>query len=462
MRASKRAHTQAARARQPRPTTIDEEIVVEKIVPGGRGFARMQDGRAAMVDGGFPGDRVRLRVAADRGTYVEGRAEVVRIGTPRIEAPCPVAARCGGCDWMALPLEAQQRLKLDLVREALRRTAGLTELPQELELVRAGDPLEYRSRIRLQLQRGRVGFFSAGSRELVEIERCLVSSPAVQDALSVLRTHARRHVEALEPFEHVELRAAPGTNRVSLSFSPKRGARVSVATRLVLDELRREFLVSVRGEDELRPAASRDDGDLERFELGGVQLLALPGSFTQVNWAVNRALVDEVVAGAVERSASSFADLYCGIGNFSLPLLHAGLSGKGVEASPTSIACAERAAREQGFTRGAFFAGDVGEVAGSWARAREKYDLVVVDPPRAGAKDALDSVRRLATKAVVLIACDPVTFARDLRSLIEAGLVLESVKAFDMFPQTHHVECLAWLRAASVEPGPGAGQPVSI
>ncbi len=458
MSGAKRSNGAAKRQRVSQAPPVDEELVVEKIVPGGRGFGRIADGRAAMIDGGFPGDRVRLRVAEDRGKYVEGRAELLQAGTPRIEPPCPVAARCGGCDWMALPLAAQHGLKLDLVREALRRTAGLAEIPGGLELVHAGQPLEYRSRIRLQMRGGRIGFFLAGSRELVEIERCLVSSVAVQGALTTLRAHARRHPQALEAFEHVELRAAPGATRVSLCFSPKRGARVPVASRRVLDELRREFLVSVRGEDELRPDAPH--ADLERFELGGVHLLAAPGSFTQVNWAVNLALVSEVVEGALARSASSFADLYCGSGNFSLPLLHAGLSGKGVEASPSSIACAERAAREQGLARAAFFAGDVGQVAGRWAKAGEKYDLVVVDPPRAGAKDALDSVRRLAAKAVVVIACDPVTFARDLRSLIDAGLVLEGVKAFDMFPQTHHVECLAWLRVDQATSGAPQSVPI--
>ena len=200
--------------------------------------------------------------------------------------------------------------------------------------------------------------------------------------------------------------------------------------------------MSVRGEP------GSESAEVERFDLPGAYVLAPPGAFTQVNWEVNRALVDAVVQGALRRRASSFADLYSGSGNFSLPLLRAGLSGKGVEVSAASIECAQRAAREQGLG-GEFFAGDVGRVAARWATAGQRYDLVVLDPPRAGAKEALDSVVRLAGRAVVLIACDPVTFARDLRVLMDRGLVLEEVRAFDMFPQTHHVECLAWLR---VEP----------
>ncbi len=422
-------------------TTLDEVFVVEKIVPGGRGFARLKDGRVALVDGAFPGDRVRLPVLRDRKSHVEGDAEVLEVGTVRREAPCSVATICGGCDFMQLPLEAQARFKLDLVHEALRRTARL-DLPRDgIELVRRGSDLEYRSRIRLQIKAGRVGFFSARSHELVEVERCVVSAEPIQRALERLRSHVRRHAEALSCFAHVEVRSAPGSERCSLAFTTKPNERADAATRKALEELRSEFLVVVQGEQR--------EPELERFPLGSVYVLAAPGAFTQDNWAVNLALVEAVTEGARSRGLATFSDLYCGSGNFSLPLLAQGLTGKGVEVTPSSIACAERAAREQGLTGGRFFAGDVTRLATQFADAGEKYELVVLDPPRAGAKDALPAVVRLATRAVVLVACDPVTFARDLRALIDAGFELEDVKAFDMFPQTHHVECLAWLRVPS-------------
>ncbi len=126
----------------------------------------------------------------------------------------------------------------------------------------------------------------------------------------------------------------------------------------------------------------------------------------------------------------------------------AGLEGKGVEASAASIAALRRAAAEQGFDAASFEVGQVGEVARRWARAGERFDLVIVDPPRAGAKDALQAIASLTAGALVMVSCDPVTLARDLRALRQRGLVLEEVLAFDMFPQTHHVECVAWLRPA--------------
>lgn len=431
------AGVRGKRAR-PRETRLDEELVVEKIVPGGRGLGRLADGRVALIDGAFPGDRVRLPVARDRGGYVEGVAEVLQAGAPRREPPCPVASACGGCDFMELPLEAQRRMKLALVHEALRRTAQL-ELPEgAIALVSRGPALGYRTRLRLQLEGGRVGFYSARSHDLVEVERCAVGAEPLQAALAELCAHARRHAEAFAPFAHVEVRAAPGAERCSLYFAGKPDARPSPASRRAVDELREEFTVTVRGD--------RRNPELERFPLGDVYLLSAPGSFTQINWAVNLALVDAVLEGAEERGARTFIDLYCGSGNFALPLLARGLTGKGIEVSEDAIACAVRAADEQRLTGGEFVAGDVSRLAERAAAAGQKYDLVVLDPPRAGAKDALGAVQSLASKAVVLIACDPVTFARDLRTLLELGLSLERITAFDMFPQTHHVECMAWLR----------------
>jgi 23S rRNA (uracil1939-C5)-methyltransferase len=417
----------------------DVELIVEKVVPGGRGFGRLPDGRPAMISGAFPGERVRLRLVRDRKSYVEAEAELLE-GERRVTPGCPVAATCGGCDWIPLELEAQREHKLELLREALRRTGGFDE-PPGLRIVTAGEPWGYRTRIRLQLRGGKVGFHAAGSHDLVEIEECLVSAPEVGAALSRLRRALGRGTPLGDEFASVEIRCAPGSSRATYFFARARGRALSARGRALLAELGREDVVVVEGE----PGT---EAELERFELGECYLLAAPGTFTQVNWAVNRALVREIVEGARRRGARSFADLYCGSGNFSLPLLAAGLTGKGVEASAPSIAALRRAATEQGFEAASFEVGRVTEVARRWARAGERFELVIVDPPRAGAKDALEAIERLTAGTLVMVSCDPVTFARDLRALTGRGLVLEEVLAFDMFPQTHHVECVAWLRRA--------------
>jgi 23S rRNA (uracil1939-C5)-methyltransferase len=160
---------------------------------------------------------------------------------------------------------------------------------------------------------------------------------------------------------------------------------------------------------------------------------------------VNRVLVQRVLELARDAGASTFCDLYCGSGNFTLPLVHAGLSGVGVEESASAISQARQAAEQQGLGAARFYSEEAAAFAQRAARAGERFDLVILDPPRAGVKKSLDSMAELSAGRLILVGCDPVTFARDLARLGSLGLVVRGIEAFDMFPQTHHVEALAWL-----------------
>jgi 23S rRNA (uracil1939-C5)-methyltransferase len=166
--------------------------------------------------------------------------------------------------------------------------------------------------------------------------------------------------------------------------------------------------------------------------------------FTQVNWLVNQLLVQALLDGAGQRGARTFYDLYCGAGNFSLPLAAQGLSGIGIESSEPAIRAAQRSVVECALRGIRFVAGDVRDALAELPQS-ERFDLAVLDPPRAGAREILPELIRRAPRHIAYCACDPVTLARDLRTLCDAGYALEQVTGFDMFPQTHHFETLAWL-----------------
>jgi 23S rRNA (uracil1939-C5)-methyltransferase len=168
------------------------------------------------------------------------------------------------------------------------------------------------------------------------------------------------------------------------------------------------------------------------------------GAFTQVNWRVNLELVSRVVAGARARAARSFLDLYAGVGNFAIPLASAGLSGVAIEKNRSAARALSEAARAQKLACEAV-AGEVGSSLARLVKKGQRFELVVLDPPRAGAKDAVRGVLSLAPQTIAYVACDPVTLARDVRALRSGGFELVEVTCFDMFPQTHHVETLAWL-----------------
>jgi 23S rRNA (uracil1939-C5)-methyltransferase len=201
--------------------------------------------------------------------------------------------------------------------------------------------------------------------------------------------------------------------------------------------------VSVAGDDE--PGAVAQTFLLPE----GVELRALPGVFTQVNWPVNVAIVEAVVRGARERRVERFLDAYAGAGNFSLPLLAAGMRGVSVERDARAVACARAAAKRHGLEDADFVVEDAARALADLARKRERFDLVLLDPPRKGARDTLASVVKLAPPAIAMCSCDPVTLARDLATLAHAGYHLQGVRGFDMFPQTHHLEALAWMTRSS-------------
>ncbi len=424
--------------KQPRLLEPEQnEWQIEKLVPGGAGFLRLSNGQGAFARGALAGDRIRVEVAEDHKGYLQAtRWHLLEASPDRVQPVCPVQGSCGGCDLMTLDYRAQLREKAGILRDALTRTGRFEVLP-ELGFIAADQPLAYRSRIRLHIASGgRLGFFAAESRELVEIPGCPIAHPELEQALLTLRAIASQHRPQLAAFSELELRVAPGGPRLALRLVPAK--RPFDDATAMIAALSREFQVTV-GE---RSSAPEDD---QRFPLpGGVELRVSGAAFTQVNWAVNQRLVQALLDGAEQRAVTTFCDLYCGAGNFSLPLFARGKIGVGIEGSKPAIAAAKRASVEQGLTRARFIAGDVKEALANLPRT-EAFELVVLDPPRSGAREVLPELIRRAPRHIAYCACDPVTLARDLRTLCDSGYLLSAVSGFDMFPQTHHFETLAWL-----------------
>lgn len=418
----------------------ESEWKIDKLVPGGAGFGRLASGQGAFALGALPGERISVEQAEDHRSYLQATRWTLLDASPaRVSPACPVQGQCGGCDLMTLSYPAQLEAKRAMLNDALTRVGHFHDLP-ELGFVASEQPLAYRSRIRLHVgDGGRLGFFAEGSNRLVEIPTCLVADPVLERALATTRAIFARHARAASAFAEIELRVAAGNPRVSARLVPAKLARTLDAA--LLAALATELDVSLPD----RPVEPERD---QRFPLpGGVTLRAPASAFTQVNWAVNQRLVQALLDGATARGARTFCDLYSGAGNFSLPLLACGLTGVGIEASRPAIAAAQRAASEQGLRGVRFVAGDV-EKQLARLPAEERFDLLVLDPPRSGARAILPELLRRAPRSIAYCACDPVTLARDLRVLCDGGYRLEAATGFDMFPQTHHFETLAWLERA--------------
>ncbi len=400
-------------------------------------MAVLSDGRVAFAEGALPGDVIRpLGVESRKGVLRATRWDLVTPSPDRVPPRCPIVARCGGCDWMSLARAAQLRHKELILRSALERTGKIALSDTPIPVEPSGAPLGYRSRTRFHVAPdGEIGFFERRAHSLVRVPECAVCRPELNAALAELR---KAPPSVWREFSEIELSGAEGAPVCAL-LRPRVAGGVSGSAKKALAKISASVRITIAGEEE---------GEADRFDLPfGVHLRAPPGVFTQVNWAVNRVLVETLVNGALARGVKRFCDAYSGAGNFSLPLLAQGMRGVSIEKDGRAVRAARRAAREQDLPGDGFVEGSVRDGLRALARKQERFDLVVLDPPRAGAAEALGPIVDLAPAHVAYVSCDPVTLARDLRTLGQARLVIDEIRGFDMFPETHHLETLVWLRA---------------
>lgn len=420
------------------------EVEIGDLVAGGRAFARLADGTPLFVAGALPGERAEVRIERRRARVADGRAtRILRAASERVDPACPWFDSCGGCDWMHLDAAAQLRWKGVIARETARRQARV-ELSEPPPVAPSPAALGYRGRIRVHVdQRGRVGFFAPGSHRIVAVERCAVAEPAVDDALDALRSLAERlGTEFGRQVSGAELRAGDDETPWAIHlFFRQRRARPTPTLRAALERLSASGAAVWAGGKVLHGAA-----DTVHPLPGGLHLRAGPLAFLQANPGANYRLVEAVRDVAVELAGDGgrFVDLFCGAGNFTLPLLAAGLDGIGVELSAGAIGDARRAAEEQSLPAGAFVSGRVdGQLGGKLPGGA--VDVLLLDPPRTGAKDAIAAIADLGPRALIYVSCDPVTLARDVGDLRSRGYEPDRWLGFDLFPQTHHLESVVTM-----------------
>jgi 23S rRNA (uracil1939-C5)-methyltransferase len=388
------------------------EVTIERIVPGGYGLAHVAE-RALFVALSAPGDRLRVRIDRVRGAV--GFATPLAVIAPsasRVEPPCPLFGRCGGCDFQHLAYAAQLEAKREIVADALRRIGGVT-LETPIDVVPSPRPWGYRAVAEWQADpaTSALGYYARESRTVVDVPACPILEPALDARLAEIRAgqgNLRRPGRS-------EIRAAAGDGATDDVRSP--GGPQRELTRTIA-------------------------GERYRFDVA---------CFFQANPAILASLVDEVlrpvVAGEVDRSGIA-VDLYCGIGLFTLPLARRLARVIGVESDRRAVRFARRNLRDAGLT-GARIEPQAVERWLTTYQGIERVAYLVLDPPRVGAKDAIGGIVRLEPARLTYVSCDPATLARDLRSLLVGGYELTRVAAFDMFPQTHHVEVVAHLTKAA-------------
>ncbi len=386
------------------------DLTVGAVAHGGHCVARPADGPVVFVRHALPGERVRAVVTESRRGYLRADAvEVLAASPDRVTPPCPYAGpgRCGGCDLQHVAPPAQRDLKAAVVRELLARIGGVEDLTVRVEPL-PGGPLGWRTRVRYAVDPdGQAGFRKHRSHDVVPVDRCLIAHPAVQDAPVTDRDWP--------PGSGVEVVASSAGDLTVYTRRRGAGPRIVAGPRLV-----REHAV-------------------------GREWTLAATSF----WQVHPAAADTLAATVVEllrpRPGERAWDLYGGSGLFAAALATAlGPDGRvtTVESDPRGVAAARRNLADLPQVRVA--AGDVATVLANprW----RAVDVVVLDPPRAGAgRDVVAAIVARRPRAVAYVACDPAAFARDVATFRQHGWRLSALRGFDAFPMTHHVECVGLL-----------------
>ena len=405
-------------------TGTEFEVTVGPVAHGGHCVAR-HEGRVVFVRHGLPGERVVVRVTEDRhpGFCRADAVEVLEAAPDRVERPCPHSGpgRCGGCDWQHVDPAGQRRLKAAVVREQLARLAGLPDVDVTVEEL-AGGPLRWRSRARFAVDRsGTPGLRRHRSHDVVALDDCPITvEPAAQAVL------ARRW---------------PGAGAVDVSIDS-----TGAVTTTRLDRRGQPTTSRV-----VRPGGDLPEEPHARAErrAGGRDWEVEGTGFWQVHPGAADALVAAVSAFAEVRAGDTVLDLYAGAGLFGGALAPAaGEGGRVVCVESDAAACAAADANLAGLPQAEVWQGEVDAdgLAGLLEELGRAPSVVVLDPPRAGAGQAVS--RQLAAtgaRAVVYVACDPAALGRDVAAFGSAGYRLAGLRAFDAFPMTAHVECVALL-----------------
>jgi 23S rRNA (uracil1939-C5)-methyltransferase len=392
------------KVKQDPPVTFEVEI--ERLLPGGVGLAHAE-GQTVLVSLAAPGDVLRVRIDRQRGKVAFATVlEVIKPSPVRVEPPCPYFGRCGGCDYQQLGYEAQLQAKVEIIRDCFHRIANIAAVP-DIAIEASPKQWQYRARANWQFDpiTRQLGYFEAGSHRVCDVEVCAVLVPELQDTLENLRTHIRND-------------SFPVTSKT---------------------------IEVVAGDDAISMAPGRAG-----FETKNVSRTIAAETYhfsADAFFQVNHDLIGSLVNEAVRKSGGGVAlDLYCGVGLFTLPLARSFERVVGVESNPNASRFAQLNLQNAQLRNAEIVTAGVGEWLNRPSLESEVVDFVLLDPPRAGAENSvIKGILARKPRQISYVSCDPATLSRDLKKLLAAGYFLDSVAAFDMFPQTHHVETVVRL-----------------
>ena len=423
------------------------EVSIADLSHDGRGVARL-GGKALFVAGALPGERVRVRITRRHRHYDEAAVvEQLTASPDRVVPRCAHYDICAGCSLQHLAPAAQIAAKQRVLAENLERIGKLQ--PRRWLPALAADPWGYRRKGRLSVRwvekKGRVlvGFREANPQFVADLRRCEVLDPALGPQLGALG-ELLGTLDAARSIPQIEFAAGDA----ALVLVLRHLQPLSAADRARLEAFARErgwaIWLQPGGIDSVQPLAAADAVALSyALPDWNVALTFRPLDFIQVNAAINRAMVARALELLDPQPHQRVLDLFAGLGNFTLPIARRAATVTGIEGEAGLVQRAVDNAASNGIGNARFFSADLFADQRDAAWARESWDALLLDPPRAGAQRLLEYLPQASTRRVVYVSCHPGSLARDAATLARRGFALDAAGVMDMFPHTAHVESIA-------------------
>jgi len=393
---------------------------------GGDCMGRLPDGRAVFVPYTLPGEWARVELVEEKRSYARGKLlEVLKPSPDRISPRCVHYRICGGCHYQHMDYPHQLKVKQDIVRDSLKRIAGIAD-PPVASVHPSPAPWNYRNSIAFHLDSdGKVGYLEAASNKVVSIRECHLPEQPINE------TWPQLEFEPLIDLQRVHLRLGSGDELLlGLESSDPQPPEFSVDIPLSAVHLGPAGRLILAGEDYLV------------MEVLGKPFKVRADSFFQVNTLQAEAMLQYLLAALPPNPSAAFLDIYCGVGIFTAFLAPRYARCLAIEGSPS--ACDDFVENLDEYENVELYVGPAEEVL---PRLQVKGGVAVIDPPRVGMeRAALDGLLEIAPEVIAYVSCDPATMARDVKRLVAGGYQINSVKPFDLFPQTYHIECIVLMK----------------
>lgn len=429
------------------PPTELQTATVTQLNHEGRGITHI-NGKTTFLFGGLPGETVQFRYTEIHRQYDEGTVVSVTEKSPdRVEPQCAHFGLCGGCSLQHFSSDAQRAHKQSVLLEHFQHQANCQ--PENILPPLHANLWEYRRRARLSVRfvikknDVLVGFRERGTRYVAELKACEVLDPSVGRKIAALR-ELFMQCEMKAEFAQVEI--AVGDAATAAILRHMKPLPESDIAKLIAFAAENHWQLYFQpgGHDTIHPVFPENPDPLfYTIPNHAIKMVFKPAQFTQINQSVNLKMIDRAIELLALTKTDHVLDLFCGIGNFSLPMAKYCKHVVGVEGADSSILQAKENATQNDIHNADFYVQDLSVDLKDVSWSQQHYDKILLDPPRAGAKEIMPFIAQWQASRIVYVSCNPITLARDTKDLLELGYRLVQAGVMDMFPHTDHIEAIA-------------------